>query len=412
MQRSHSWPEDHWGWPIELTHKHGLRCGEMIFVGGQVDLDSEGCVRHPDDLARQTQEAMAYRARGRADLGADRSDLVKLVAYYVGEGPDAEALMLETIAEALPKAADASWGGPVISLVPLPALAYDGLVSEIEAVAMRGEDGARLPRRIVSAEGLAPLPAPFVHGLACGDMIFVGDQAAMDETGAVIAPGDVVTQSRAMMERLGEVLGRLGADFGDVVKLNVFYVGSGDAETWAVPAKIRAGFFPEPGPAATGVPLPGFGQAGLMTRISVTAMRDPAGGRLAKSFSWPEGHWDWTTHLPYKHANRCGRMIHVGGQVSLDGNGRVIDPDDMAAQTRRSMDYIERALAELGAGLDDVVKVTAFYQGGASAALIHENLTIRSGSFSDPGPATTGVPVPFLAYENMLIEIEVTAMLD
>ena len=189
----------------------------------------------------------------------------------------------------------------------------------------------------------------------------------------MVAPGDVVAQSRAMMERLSVVLARLDADFGDVVKLNVFYVGGGDAETWAVPAKIRAGFFPEPGPAATGVPLEDLGQAGLMTRISVTAMRDPAGKRMAKSFSWPDGHWDWTTHLPYKHANRCGRMIHVGGQVSLDGKGGVIDPDDMAAQTRRSMDYIEKALAELGAGLDDVVKVTAFYQGGASAARIHEN---------------------------------------
>lgn len=407
MQRSHSWPEGHWAWPIKLTHKHGLRCGDMIFIGGQVDLDSDGRVRHPGDLARQTQEAMAYMARVLAGLDADLGDLVKLVAYYAGEGPEAEAALLREIARALPPGS-----GPTISLVPLPALAYGGMVSEIEAVAMRGEDGARLPRRTVSPEGLPPLPAPFSHALACGDMIFVGDQAAIDETGAVIAPGDVVAQSQAMMERLGDVLGRLGADFEDVVKLNVFYIGAGDAETWAIPAKIRAGFFPEPGPAATGVPLPGFGQPGLMTRIAVTAMRDPDGDRLAKSFSWPEGHWDWTTHLPYKHANRCGRMIHVGGQVSLNGRGGVIDPDDMPAQTRRSMDYIASALVELGAGLDDVVKVTAFYQGGASAEALHENLAIRSGSFTEPGPASTGVPIPYLAYEDMLIEIEVTAMVD
>ena len=183
MRRTHTWPEGHWSWPIKLTHKHGLRCGEMIYVGGQVDLDSDGSVRHPGDLERQTREAMAYMDRVLANLGADMGDLVKLVAYYVGDGPDAAALVLRTIAESLPKPAESGRAGPVISLVPLPALGYEAMVSEVEAVAMRGEDGARLPRRAVSAEGLPPLPEPFVHALACGEMIFVGDQAALDETG-------------------------------------------------------------------------------------------------------------------------------------------------------------------------------------------------------------------------------------
>ncbi len=405
--RQYSWPEGHWAWPISVTHKHGLRDGDLIFVGGQVDLDSQGRVRNPGDLAAQTRGAMTYMAVVFEDLGADLGDLVKLVAYYVGEGPEAEAILLREIARALPPGA-----GPAISLVALPALGYEGLVSEIEAVAMRGEDGTRLLRRAVSPEGLPPVPAPFVHGLACGEMIFIGDQAALDESGAVMVPGDVVAQSQAMMERLETVLGRLGADFDDVVKLNVFYRGAGDAESWAVPAKIRAGYFAEPGPAATGVPVVAFAQPGLMTRIAVTAMRDPGGERLERSFSWPEGHWDWPTHLPYKHGNRCGRMVHVGGQVSIDSLGQVIDPNDLVAQTERSMDYIAKVLTDLGAGLDDVVKVTAFYQGGASAARIHENLSVRSAAFSDPGPATTGIPVPYLAYETMIIEIEVIALVD
>ena len=46
-QRQHSWPEDHWDWPIHVTHKHGLRCGEMIYFGGQVDLDPHGNVCQP-----------------------------------------------------------------------------------------------------------------------------------------------------------------------------------------------------------------------------------------------------------------------------------------------------------------------------------------------------------------------------
>ena len=41
----------------------------MIFVGGQVDLDSVGQVRHPGDLAHQTAEVVAYIDRVLADLG-------------------------------------------------------------------------------------------------------------------------------------------------------------------------------------------------------------------------------------------------------------------------------------------------------------------------------------------------------
>jgi enamine deaminase RidA (YjgF/YER057c/UK114 family) len=76
------------------------------------------------------------------------------------------------------------------------------------------------------------------------------------------------------------------------------------------------------------------------------------------------------------------------------------------------MDNVARVLAEFGATLDDVVKVTTFYQGNASAEALHENLLIRSGSYTAPGPATTGIPVPALVYEDMVIEIEVIAMLE
>lgn len=84
----------------------------------------------------------------------------------------------------------------------------------------------------------------------------------------------------------------------------------------------------------------------------------------------------------------------------------------MVAQTKRAMANVKGVLAEFGATLDDVVKVTTFYQGEASAEALHENLLIRSKSYTVPGPATTGIPMPALVYEQMVIEIEVIAMLD
>lgn len=388
MKRSHAWPDGHWKWAIPVTHKHGVRSGRMVFVGGQVDLDRQARVLHPGDLAAQTRQVMAYIGRVLADLDAGMGDLVKLVAYYSGD----EAVLVENIAGSLGPPP-----GPALTAVPVGHLAYPGLLVEIEAVAMT--DGAR---RAVPADGLA---SPLSHGLRCDDMVFVGAQDARGGDGAPLHPGDLPRQSEVAMERLGAVLGELGASFDQVVKVNNYYLGGGTEADWELGARVRARYFTEPGPAATGIPLTRFGGEGLTTRIEVTAMDGE------RHHVWPEGHWDWPIHLPYKHGVRCGELIHLGGQVSLSTRGEVIDPGDMARQTRASMDNIRAILEGFGAGLDDVVKVTAFYRGGASAEELHANFRIRSASFTEPGPATTGVPLPFLAYEGMVIEIEVIAIL-
>lgn len=105
-------------------------------------------------------------------------------------------------------------------------------------------------------------------------------------------------------------------------------------------------------------------------------------------------------------------MIFLGGQVSLDKQGRAVHPGNLAAQTRQAMEHIGTILKDLGADYRDVCKVTTVYQGRCGEDDLHENLSIRSSFFPDPGPATTGVPLPVLAYPDMVIEIDVFAMAD
>lgn len=406
-QRQHAWPEGHWGWPIHVTHKHGIRCGEMIFFGGQVDLDPQGNVRNPDDLTSQTTAAMEYIRRVLVDLNADLADLVKLICFYVHtEDADADRL-LAAVSAALGDAP-----GPVVSLVPLPALAYEHMVVEIEGVAMRAEDGARMPRVISTAGELPLLPAPLSHALRCGEMVFVGGQTSLSPDGSVSNAGDLVGQSRTLMDRIGVLLKDLGTEFNDVVKINRYYVAGGTAQQWEGAALACASFFDEPGPAATGIPIPFLYRDGLMASLEVTAMLNPDGTRAAREHMWPEGHWDWPVHLPYKHGIKCGKLIYIGGQVSMDPKGVIIDPGQLVIQTRTSVANIATILAGFGAVLDDVVKVTAYYSGTASADVLHDNLSVRSASFTEPGPASTGIPMPCLAYEDMEIEIEVVAMID
>jgi len=53
-----------------------------------------------------------------------------------------------------------------------------------------------------------------------------------------------------------------------------------------------------------------------------------------------------------------GRLVFVAGQIPWDAEGRNIHVDDVAGQTRQVIENIRAVLAEAGATLDDVVKIT------------------------------------------------------
>ncbi len=108
---------------------------------------------------------------------------------------------------------------------------------------------------------------------------------------------------------------------------------------------------------------------------------------------------------------RCGDLVFLGGQVSLAPDAGVIDPGDMVAQTKRSMQNIGRVLDELGLDFANVVKLNTFYAGGVGKDVLSENAEARFSFFTEkPGPTSTGVPVPYLAYRDMMIEIDIVAM--
>jgi enamine deaminase RidA (YjgF/YER057c/UK114 family) len=102
-----------------------------------------------------------------------------------------------------------------------------------------------------------------------------------------------------------------------------------------------------------------------------------------------------------------GRFIFVGGQVATDNNGNVIGIGDLELQTRTVFENIRSVLADAGAGMEDVVKITAFLLG-------NENYTtyakIRTEYFRDPRPASSTVLVAGLANPDFLLEVEAIAV--
>ncbi|MEV4102620.1 RidA family protein [Nonomuraea sp. NPDC049649] len=223
--------------------------------------------------------------------------------------------------------------------------------------------------------------------------------------------GDIVAQSHAVLQAVKELLAAEGLDLDDVAKFNIFYCGEGTQEDWAVAARVRAGYFTEPGPATTGIPVPRFDDPDVLIAMQVLALRD---ARPSRRHSWPHGHWDWPFHLPYKHGNRSGGMSFIGGQVPLDEQARPLDVGDFPAQVRRSLDYIARVLDELDVPRSAVRRLTAFVaaDAGSGPAKLAALRSEVGAFFGGSSPALVPVPLPVLAYPDMDVEIEVQALID
>ena len=407
MKKLISWPEKHWNWPIQINHKHGIRCGSMIWVGGQVDLNEKGEVQNVGDLSTQTKNSIAYFGRVLDDFECQFSDLVVLLCFYVNDGSIDEFEFLQQVADCLPKESRTT-----ITAISVPYLAYDGMMVEIEGYAMRRPTGESTTRTHIRLNGATRLPEPFVEGIRSDKMIFVSGQYPIDDSARVICQGDIVGQTNAVASRISKVLSELGASFDDIVKINRWYAGGSGIGDFEAASLAFANYFNEPGPAATGIPVPQHADTEVLIKIAAIAMQGEDGSYLPRTHSWPNSLWDWHVHLPYKHGLKCDGMIFLGGQVSLDKQGGAVFPDDLTAQTHQAMQHIGTILKDLGADYDDVCKVLTVYKGDCGAEDLHKNLPIRSSYFSEVGPASTGVPLPVLAYDSMVVEIDIYAMVE
>jgi reactive intermediate/imine deaminase len=103
-------------------------------------------------------------------------------------------------------------------------------------------------------------------------------------------------------------------------------------------------------------------------------------------------------------AYRAGDYIFVSGQLPLDADMQVVG-EDIAAQTRVVIENVEKALADVGSGLDRVVKTMVWL---ADPADFPEFNRTYAEYFPDNAPARATVGTTLMV-QGALIEIEATA---
>ena len=105
--------------------------GKMVFISGQVAVDKDGKLVGPGDLKTQMREAASNLKLALEAAGATPADIVKTNTYIVNYRQADYSALREARAELFP-----SGEPPASTLVGVTSLAVDGLMVEMEAIAV------------------------------------------------------------------------------------------------------------------------------------------------------------------------------------------------------------------------------------------------------------------------------------
>lgn len=115
----------------------------------------------------------------------------------------------------------------------------------------------------------------------------------------------------------------------------------------------------------------------------------------------------WEEHVGYSRALKAGNMIFVSGTSALDGE-TIIGENDAYKQTKYIIEKIENALTNMGAKLEDVVRVRIYI---TDINLWKDAAKAFSEFFKTIKPAQTLIEIKGLVDPSMLVEIEADAVI-
>jgi enamine deaminase RidA (YjgF/YER057c/UK114 family) len=122
--------------------------------------------------------------------------------------------------------------------------------------------------------------------------------------------------------------------------------------------------------------------------------------------------WTWQDQFGYAQAVVAAvpsRWLFVAGQGPADAHGDVMHEGDIAGQLNQAFDNLETVLDQAGADLSHVVRLN-YFTTDVDGLLAVWNMVTERLARTGSRPSSTLLGVARLAFPNMLIELEATAL--
>ena len=125
------------------------------------------------------------------------------------------------------------------------------------------------PRMVTAAGSAWPERYTFSPALRVGTLLFISGTTAVADDGTLVAPGDIVGQTRFIYQKLAKLLAAAGAGFEHIVETTDYVTTT---ENYRGTADVRRELFRPPYPTATGVIVKGLLREGALIEISAVAV--------------------------------------------------------------------------------------------------------------------------------------------
>ena len=122
--------------------------------------------------------------------------------------------------------------------------------------------------------------------------------------------------------------------------------------------------------------------------------------------------WTWQDEFGFSQAVVApagGRWVVCAGQAASGPDGAMVHVGDMRAQVVQAFDNIDTVLGKAGADLSHVVRLN-YFATDADALLGAWDVVLDRVGRAGIQPASTFLGVARLAFPEMLVEIEATAL--
>ena len=116
-------------------------------------------------------------------------------------------------------------------------------------------------------------PFHLAQGYRVGDLLFISGQAAIDDEGRIVGPGDFDTQAKQAFANLERALRAGGSSLRNVVKVTIFLT---DMSYFDRIVELRGQYFSAPYPADTIVEVSSLYSREAMIEIEAVAVADDA----------------------------------------------------------------------------------------------------------------------------------------
>ncbi len=122
---------------------------------------------------------------------------------------------------------------------------------------------------LIRAKGLPEPISHYTDAVRAGNTIYVSGQGAIAEDGTLVGHGDVVAQTRKVLDNMTLALAAAGATLDDVVKVTVYLAHVDDRPKVN---EVRKEYFKDNKPASTLIEISRFAIEGMLIEIEAIAV--------------------------------------------------------------------------------------------------------------------------------------------